>query len=136
MYGADGVLARRFQVEGARNSALGLLEFCPGDRGLVAALDDRTVVQVDVRGGTRQTWVHPTFATALAAAQDRLATAMPDGQPRAGRDRPGPGRHRTRARGTGRPVGVGVSGSTIITVTDAGVVERWAAPDARSSADG
>ncbi len=172
VYGADGVLARRFQVEGARNSALGLLEFCPGDRGLVAALDDHTVAQVDVRGGIRQTWIHPTFATAMAAAQDRLATAMPDGRLRlwtwggrlvhrasyptvtttmawaadgsylvAGHGQgvivlSTDGTELAHAVPAGRPVGVGVTGSTIITVTDAGVVERWEAPDARSGADG
>lgn len=172
VYGADGVLARRFQVEGARGSALGLLEFCPGDRGLVAALDDRTVVQVDVRGGTRQTWIHPTFVTALTAAEDRLATAMPDGRLRlwtwggrlvhrasyptatttmawapdgsylvAGHGQgvvvlSTDGSELAHAVPAGRPVGVGVSASTIITVTEAGVVERWAAPDLRSGTDG
>jgi hypothetical protein len=33
----------------------------------------------------------------------------------------------------GRPVGAGASGDTVVTVTDAGVVERWSVPTAKES---
>jgi CHAT domain len=169
VYGADGVPVRRFQLDAGRNTALGLLEFCPGDRRLVAALDDRSVHQVDVHGLTRQTWAHPTYVTALATSADRLATAMPDGRLRlwgwdgrlvhrasnptpatalafapdgsylvaTGNDRgvvalSADGTELAHAVLAGPPVGVGVDTNSIVTVTDAGVVERWAAPGMRS----
>jgi CHAT domain len=170
VYGTDGVLARRFAVEGSRHAALGLLSFVPGDRRLVAALDDGTVYQVDVQGGIRQSWPHPVFVTTLATSDDRLATCMPDGRlrlwtwdgrlvHRSGRTTPTPclgfapdgsylvaagndqgltvlspdGAELAHAVLAGRPVGAGAGADAIVTVTDGGVVERWAPPPIRGS---
>ncbi len=168
VYGADGVLARRIQLEGPRLSALGLLAFRPGDRRLVAARDDGVLCELDVRGTITGSWPHPMHVIALAVTDDRLATSLPDGRLRLWT---WDGRlvHRTRQAAVapflvfppdgshlfavgndhrlsvlsadgddvaygvlaGRPIGAGATTNGVLTITDAGVVERWVVPRAQ-----
>jgi hypothetical protein len=170
VYGADGVLTRRIQLDGPRDSALGLLAFRPGDRRLLAARDDGVLCELDVHGTITGSWQHPMHVIALAASADLLATSLPDGRLRLW-SWDGRLAHRSRRPATapylvwapdaaslfaigndhrlsvlatdgteaaygvlaGRPVGAGSTANGVVTVTDTGIVERWAAPRAEES---
>ena len=165
VYGADGSLARQFQVEDTDPAEVDLLAFSPGDRRLLVARDNGILSEVDVHGEVRQRWRHPKRMIALAVAPDRVATSLEDGrlrvwswdgrliyrtqrneaepylcfvqggtqlvalgENRALTVRSAAGLDLGYAELAGPPAGCGATEESIVTVTDAGVVERWAAP--------